>query len=117
MDPKLHVIWQPTAQPLLAIDRKGFAMQMAVGLVRHMLDIDPDLKHLQDKGHDIFVYVWPRQKHVVAHSSLVEMSSLVGAETYILTVLEWTFGILKTPDTISVFEYHGHDDAQQKPAE
>ena len=113
---KLHVIWQAAAQPLLAIDRKGFAMQMAVGLVRHMLDIDPDLKHLQEKGHDVFVYVWPRRKHVVAHSSLAEMSSIGGTETYILTVLEWTFGIIKTPDIISVFEYHGLDNPQQSTA-
>ncbi len=112
MNSELNIVWQKADQPVIATDRKGFAAQMAVSIVRHLLDIDPDLKHMREQGHHVFIHVWPKQKNIVAYDSLAEMSSVENAETYIITIMEWTFGIIKTPDTISVFEYPGHNHPQ-----
>ena len=108
----MNIVWQKADQPIVATDRKGFALQMAVSIVRHLLEVDPDLKHMREKGHHVFITVWPKQKNVGAYDSLAEMSPIKDAETYIMTIMEWTFGIIKTPDTISAFEYPGYGPSQ-----
>ena len=115
MDSELRIPWQKADQPVVATDRKGFALQMAVSIVRHLLDVDPDLKHMREQGHHVFIRVWPKEKNTIAYSSLAEMSLAKDTETYILTIMEWTFGVIKTPDSISAFEYPKHDRPQQAP--
>ena len=113
MDSGLRIVWQKADQPVIAADRKGFAPQMAVSIVRHLLDVDPDLKHMREQGHHVFIRVWPKEKNTIAYNSLAEMLPVENAEIYIITIMEWTFRVIKTPDTISAFEYPKHNTPQQ----
>ena len=109
MESDLRIVWQKADQPVIATDRKGFVLQMAVSIVRHLLDVDPDLQHMREQGHHVFIRVWPKEKNTIAYNSLAEMLPAENIETYIITIMEWTFGVIKTPDTISVFEYSKHN--------
>lgn len=106
MDSENNAVWRAIDQPMLALDRKGFAAQMAGSIVKHLPEVDPGLKHIRETGHHMFIHIWPEEKNTSAYSSLAEMAPAGGtAETYIISIMEWTFGIIKTPGTLLVFEY------------